>query len=104
MYLPANKFAIGLANLKRYAYEVAGLQCNKEPRILLLLSYMEDTWEPLAAWLSKFNNPETTTNVCELSHRWFLRDMGAHTPIFQFLGNNEFYFITTQVSCCNAMN
>lgn len=88
-YLPGNRYRIGLDNLKRLIYAIAGTGAGREPKLLQFYSYLEDTWLPLCFKASVFNRVSTTTNVCELSHRYLKQELGAHSHVYDFLGRNR---------------
>lgn len=95
--LPANKMATGMENLRKFAFELAGMNCENCPAVYSFIQYVESHWLPMKNWISTYDRTDTTNNVCELAHRWLKDALGAHSSIYDFLGMfSNFVFINIQ--------
>lgn len=81
-HLPPTKIEEGFVILSNMVLDV-------DPPVGALntfLRYYKDTWLPLKNIISTYDRSITTTNACELFHRFAQASIGKHPPFWAFFG------------------
>ena len=80
-YLPEDQFQARVDNLGALIDEVTPV----DDKLQRFYRYMRRQWVPLRKILSVYKRPIATNNICENYHRYLLKNLSKHTPLWEML-------------------